>query len=122
MAAVAPTKKEGFDAGAAGAMHRIRITLTGTDSKKIESTATDIVRTARDRGVEFRGPVRLPTRRLQISTRKSPSGQGTATFERYTMRIYKRIIDITSNIDMVKTVTATNIPQGVKAEVSIRHE
>jgi small subunit ribosomal protein S20e len=40
------------------------------------------------------GPVRLPTRVLKIVVRKAPSGQGTATFDRFQMRIHKRILDV----------------------------
>jgi len=40
------------------------------------------------------GPVRLPTRTLRITTRKTPCGEGSKTWDRFEMRIHKRIIDL----------------------------
>lgn len=34
----------------------------------------------------MKGPVRMPTKVLRITTRKAPSGQGTNTFDRFEMR------------------------------------
>ena len=44
--------------------------------------------------VKVSGPVRMPVKNLKITVRKSPCGEGTNTYERLEMRIYKRIIDL----------------------------
>lgn len=64
-------------------------------------------------------PVRLPTKHLRITTRKSPNGEGTNTFDRFEMRIHKRIIDLHSPSDVVKQITSISIEPGVEVEVTI---
>ena len=36
----------------------------------------------------------MPVKTLKITVRKSPCGEGTNTYERLEMRIYKRVIDL----------------------------
>ena len=44
----------------------------------------------------------MPTKLLSHTTRKSPCGNGTATFDRYEMKIHKRLIDLHSPTSVVK--------------------
>jgi small subunit ribosomal protein S20e len=70
--------------------------------------------------LQVSGPVRLPTRKLRILTRKSPCGNGTVTFDRFEMRIHKRIIDLHSPSEIVKQITSISIEPGVEVEVTIK--
>ena len=54
----------------------------------------DIKRIATEKKVKVAGPIRLPTKYLRITTRKSPCGEGTNTWEHLEMRIHKRVIDL----------------------------
>ena len=36
----------------------------------------DLVRGAKDKGLRVKGPVRMPTKVLRITTRKAPCGEG----------------------------------------------
>jgi ribosomal protein uS10 len=58
------------------------------------AVCSDLVRGAKDKRLKVKGPVRLPTKTLRITTRKSPCGEGTNTYDRYEMRIHKRLIDL----------------------------
>ncbi|EZG48579.1 40S ribosomal protein S20 [Gregarina niphandrodes] len=73
---------------------RIRLTLHSTDLKAIERVCTDFVRAAQTKKFKTCGPVRLPVRKLRITTRKTPCGQGSKTWDKFELRMYKRIIDI----------------------------
>ncbi|KAL3648720.1 glucokinase [Castilleja foliolosa] len=53
-----------------------------------------------------KGPVRMPTKVLKITTRKSACGEGTNTFDRFKFRIHKRVIDLFSSPDVVKQITS----------------
>ena len=44
--------------------------------------------------VKVAGPVRMPTKVLRITTRKSPCGEGTNSWDHLEMRIHKRVIDL----------------------------
>ena len=75
------------DEGAA--VHKIRITLTSLDLKALEKVCADLKRGAQEKKLKVAGPVRLPTKKLRITTRKSPCGEGTNTWDRFEMRIHK---------------------------------
>jgi small subunit ribosomal protein S20e len=107
------------EGAAAAPVHRIRITLTAKDVKAVEKVCADLVRGAKDKGLKVKGPVRMPSRTLRITTRKSPCGEGTNTWDRFEMRIHKRLIDLHSPADVVKQITSISIEPGVDVEVTI---
>jgi len=43
----------------------------------------------------------MPTKILKITTRKTPCGEGSKTWDRYEMRIHKRVIDLHSAAETV---------------------
>lgn len=61
----------------------------------------------------------MPTKILRITTRKTPCGEGSKTWDRFQMRIHKRVIDLTSSSDVIKQITTINIEPGVEVEVTI---
>lgn len=65
------------------------------------------------------GPVRLPTKVLRITTRKAPAGEGTNTWDRFELRIHKRLIDLYAPADAVRTLTLIPIDPSVEVEVTI---
>ena len=67
---------------------------------------------------DFAGPVRLPTKNLKISTRKTPNGEGSKTWDMFEMRIHKRLIDLNAPTEVVKQIII-NIEAGVEVEVTI---
>ncbi|KAG5437127.1 hypothetical protein PCANB_001103, partial [Pneumocystis canis] len=73
-------------------LHRIRITLTSRNVKNLEKVCSDLTRRAKDKNLRVKGPVRLPTKVLRVTTRKTPCGEGSKTWDCYEMRIHKRII------------------------------
>jgi len=72
--------------------------------------------------LKVKGPVRMPTKILHVTTRKSPCGEGTNTWDRFEMRIHKRIIDLYSPQDVVKQITSISIEPGVQVEVTIEDD
>ncbi|KAG3250733.1 hypothetical protein PI124_g4631 [Phytophthora idaei] len=100
-------------------IHRIRITLTSRNVKNLEKVCADLKRGAVDKNLKVSGPVRLPTKILRLTTRKSPCGEGTNTWDRLEMRIHKRIIDLHAPSDIVKQITSISIEPGVEVEVTI---
>ncbi|WVR03909.1 40S ribosomal protein S20 [Kwoniella sp. DSM 27419] len=106
-------------AGAAKTQHKIRITLTSKNVKPLEKFCGDLINRAKDRDLKVKGPVRLPTKVLKHTTRKSPCGEGSKTWDRYEMRIHKRLIDLTSSAEVVKQITSISLEPGVEVEVTI---
>ena len=47
----------------------------------------ELINGAKEKNLKHSGPVRLPTKVLRITTRKSPCGEGTNTWDRFEMRV-----------------------------------
>ena len=105
-----------------GKEHRIRITLTATSIKPLEKVCKDLIDGAKDKGLKVKGPVRMPTKILRVTPRKSPCGEGTNTYDRFEMRIHKRLIDLHAQSEMVKQITSISIEPGVEVEVTIHND
>lgn len=72
----------------------------------IFTVCADLIRGAKDKQLKVKGPVRMPTKILRITTRKTPCGEGSKTWDRYQMRIHKRIIDLHSPSEIVKQIVS----------------
>ncbi|BGP56968.1 40S ribosomal protein S20 [Rhodotorula sphaerocarpa] len=97
--------------------HKIRITLTSRNVKNLEKVCGDLVNRSKDKDLRVKGPVRLPTKRLHIVTRKT----GSKTWDHLEMKIHKRLIDIESPAEVVKQITSMSIESGVEVEVTIQN-
>ncbi|CAH0696461.1 unnamed protein product [Spodoptera exigua] len=100
-------------------IHRIRITLTSRNVRSLEKVCADLINGAKKQKLRVKGPVRMPTKVLRITTRKTPCGEGSKTWDRFQMRIHKRVIDLHSPSEIVKQITSINIEPGVEVEVTI---
>ncbi len=100
-------------------MSKARIKLASADISKVNEVCEYIKDISTKTGVDMRGPIPLPTKRLQLTTRKSPDGEGTATWERYEMRIHKRLIDLGVDERALRLVMRVQIPEGLNIEIEI---
>ena len=96
-----------------------RMTLRSRETKSLESACAEIVARAKNQGYETKGPVRIPTKILRITTRKSPCGEGSKTWDRFEMRIHKRVIDIHCPSSVVKEITNFRIDPGVDVNLVV---
>ena len=100
-------------------MQKASIKLASTDINKINEVCQRINEIAEKTGVELRGPIPLPTKRLKLTTRKGPCGNGTATWERYEMRIHKRLVDLGIDERALRLVMRVPIPEGLHIEIEM---
>jgi small subunit ribosomal protein S10 len=100
-------------------MQKARIKLASIDIDKLNQTCTFIKDIADKTGVDMRGPIPLPTKRMKLTTRRSPCGQGTATWERYEMRVHKRLIDLGLDERALRLVMRVPIPEGLNIEIEM---
>ena len=75
-------------------MNQARIKLTGTDPEKLAYVCDQLKNIAERTGVDLSGPIPLPTKKLVVPTRKSPDGEGKASWEKWELRIHKRLVGI----------------------------
>ena len=66
--------------------HKIRITLTSKKVDSLEKVCRELIERAKTKDLRVKGPVRLPTKNLKISTRKTPCGEGSKTWDMFEMR------------------------------------
>jgi len=100
-------------------MQKARIKLASTDINKINETCVYIKDIADKTGVQMRGPIPLPTKKLKLTLRKSPDGEGKASWERFEMRIHKRLIDLGLDERALRLVMRVPIPEGLNIEIEM---
>lgn len=101
-------------------MPKVRIRLDSTDIDMLNNICNHIKDIAKKSGIAISGPVPLPTKKLKITTRKSPCGDGTATFDRFEMRIHKRLIDFPSNEKVLHHIMKMRIPKNVNIKIELK--
>ena len=101
-------------------MPTVRVKLNSVNIEMLNQITESILDIAKKSGIAPRGPVPLPTKKLKITTRKSPCGDGTATFDRFEMRIHKRLIDLPANEKVLHHIMRMKIPKNVNIKIEIK--
>ncbi|MFQ6123186.1 MAG: 30S ribosomal protein S10 [Candidatus Heimdallarchaeota archaeon] len=97
-----------------------RIRLMSIQHKALDKIAQQMKEIAQRTGVKIRGPIPLPTKRLVVPVRKSPCGNGTATWDKWQLRIHKRLIDIDADERTLRQIMQINVdPQIVYVEIEL---
>src|SRR5207249_10550871 len=81
---------------------KARIRLSSTDPQDINTICGEIRDIADKTGVKLKGPIPLPMKKLMVSTRKSPAGQGIDSRDMWEVRIDKRLLDVDLNEGFLK--------------------
>jgi small subunit ribosomal protein S10 len=100
-------------------MQKARINLASIDINKLNQITESIRDIAIKTKTLIRGPIPLPTKKLKLTTRRSPCGNGKASFENYEMRIHKRLIDLGLDEKALRLVMRVPIPEGVQVEIEM---
>ena len=104
-------------------MQVARIKLSGKNPKELDIICTEIRDVAKKFGIDYRGPLPLPTKILKVTTLKSPCGDGTghgnATFDKWEMRIHKRVVDVQADDRALRQIMRVNIPTGIRVEIKL---
>jgi len=100
-------------------MPKARIKLYSTDLKRLNTVSSQILDIARQTNISYSGPVNLPTKVMKVAVRRSPDGEGTETYERWEMRIHKKLIDLAADERALHLVMRVPIPQDVNIEIQV---
>jgi ribosomal protein uS10 len=104
-------------------MQVARIKLSGKDPKELDRICQEIREIARKLGIDYRGPIPLPTKKLRVVCMKTPCGDGTGhgntTFDRWELRIHKRLIDVTADDRALRQIMRIHIPRGCHIQIKI---
>ena len=96
-----------------------RIKLTSTNLSTLEGVCSEIKGISEKSGINLKGPYPLPTKKMKVVTRKSPCGQGTNTWDKYELRIHRRVIDLGADDKAIRQLMRLRIPDDVYIEVSL---
>ena len=97
----------------------IRIRLKAFDHRLIDTSAREIVETARRTGATVKGPVPLPSKKERFTVLISPHVNKDAR-DQYELRTHLRMMDIVDPTD--KTVDALmklELPAGVDVQIKL---
>lgn len=100
-------------------MNRARIKLESQDYGELDAVCTQIKDIAKKAGVELKGPIPLPTKKLKITTRKTPCGDGSDTYEKWELRVHKRLIEIKADDRVLRDIMRIRIPDSVHVEMHL---
>ncbi len=107
-------------------MQTARIKLTGKDPKRLDEICLEIKDLAEKLGVSVSGPIPMPTKKLKVPVMKTPCGDGMhrggggGNWERWEMRIHKRLMDVGANERVMRQITRIRIPPDVNIEIELK--
>ena len=99
---------------------RARIKLTSIDQDKLGAVCQEIKDIAKKIGVKLVGPIPLPTKKLVVPTRRTPCGDGSNTWDRFEMRVHKRLIEVDARERVMRSMMRIREPNEVYIEMEIR--
>lgn len=97
-----------------------RIKLSSADLEKLNQVCVTIKEIAEKTGAGMKGPVPLPTKRMLVPVRKTPCGDGTATWDHWEMRVHRRLIDVEASDRALKQLMRIPIPDGITIEIKLK--
>eukprot|EP00703_Trepomonas_sp_PC1_P002649 JAP93957.1 Ribosomal protein S20 [Trepomonas sp. PC1] len=83
---------------------KYKLVLVSKDLPLIENYCRHITNTAKNSQMEHTGVTRYPVKRLCITTRKSPCGNGSNTWDHFEMRMFKRSLALTTTKTELQTL------------------
>ena len=103
---------------------KARIKLSSAHIDRIEKVCAELKSITKRFGVVMKGPIPMPTKKLRVTTMKTPCGDGTghgnATYDRFEMRVHKRLIDISADERALRQIMRVNVPDGVHISIKLK--
>jgi len=100
-------------------MQKARIKLASNNIGHMNEIITSINEIAKKTKVKLRGPIPLPSKKLKLTTRKTPCGRGKATWDRFEMRIHKRLIDLKVDERTLRLIMKVPIPDSINISIEL---
>jgi small subunit ribosomal protein S10 len=100
-------------------VQRAKIKLSSISSGRLDDVCKQVKNIALKTGTRISGPIPLPTKHLLVPTRKSPCGEGTHTWDKWEMRVHKRLIDLDADERTMRQIMRIRIPEDVYIEIEI---
>ncbi|MEM8626657.1 MAG: 30S ribosomal protein S10 [Pseudomonadota bacterium] len=97
----------------------IRIRLKAFDHRVLDTSAREIVNTAKRTGADVRGPIPLPTRLERFTVNRSPHVNKKSR-EQFEIRTHKRLLDIVDPTPQtIDALMKLDLAAGVDVEIKL---
>ena len=96
---------------------KIRIWLWSTNVRNLEKVVQQIREIAEKTGTRMRGPIPLPTKRLEVPIFRLPHGEGSKYWDHWELRIHKRLIDLEVDERVLRRLMRIQVPDDVYIEI-----
>ena len=97
----------------------IRNRLRAFDNKLLDTSATDIINTAKRTGAKVRGPIPLPTKMEKFTVNKSPHVDKKSR-DQFEIRTHNRLLDIIDPTPQtVDALMKLDLSAGVEVDIKI---
>jgi len=84
--------------------------------KDLEKNVLNVLKESK---VNFSGPIPLPTKVLRITTQKNPSGEGTITWDKFEMRVHRRVFYLEAGEKALRLLLRVNLPEDAKVSLDL---
>lgn len=101
------------------ARRMVKIKVWSTNVKMLEEFVSKLTEIVKKTGVEMAGPIPLPTKRMKIRTLKLPHGEGKKKYEKWEMRIHKRLLYVAEDERVMKQLIRVRVPPEIWIEIEI---
>ncbi|AAK40558.1 ribosomal protein S10 [Sulfolobus islandicus Y.G.57.14] len=98
---------------------KARIRLWSTNVENLNYVITQIRGIVEKTGIEMRGPIPLPTSKLEVPIMRLPHGEGRKKWEKWEMRVHKRLIDIAADERVMRQLMRVRVPEDVYIEIQL---
>jgi small subunit ribosomal protein S10 len=98
------------------------IKLISPEYKKLEEICNEIKSIAQKTGAKVAGPIPLPTKKMTVPTLKTPCGDGSKTWEKWQMRVHKRLINIEADERTLRQIMRVQVPDQVHIEIELKNQ
>ena len=99
--------------------NKARIRLWSTNVNNLNYVVNLIKGIVDKTGVSMRGPIPLPTRRMEVPVMRLPHGEGRKKWEKWEMSLHKRIIDISADERVMRQLMRVKVPEDVYIEIQL---
>ena len=101
-------------------VQRAEIKLWSTNVEHLNTIVEEIRKIAQKAGVRVRGPIPLPTKRLIVPTLKLPHGEGSKKWDKWELRIHKRLIIVDADERVMRQIMRVRVPEDVYIEIKLK--
>ena len=97
---------------------KVRIKLVSTKIADIKGVLDQIEQLSKLTNSDLR-IIPLPQRNLNVSTRRTPCGDGSDTYEHWQMRFFKRLIELVCDEKVLRQLLRVRMPDNVQVKLRI---